>query len=231
MANTSGYQLYWEALSGAIAPEMLLTEIGIDFDKIPVDMSRGEHQTPKYLSVNPTGQVPALRLPDGTVIGESAAIILAIGERHAESPLVPNAGDSDRPTFLYWLLFLATSMYMTFVRSNHPERFTTAIDSISPIREAALEASDRQFGVVNQAIQGDPYFLTRGFSALDMYLTMLTVWHPNQEALFARHKRIGAAVQTTLNRPACGRILSEHRAQASTTTDYVPESLKQKLRY
>jgi glutathione S-transferase len=91
---------------------------------------------------------PARRLPDGTVICESAAIVLVIGERHPESPLVPMIGDADRPTFLYWLLYMATSVYMTFVRSNHPERFTTDVASTEPIRAAALDAVDRQFSVV-----------------------------------------------------------------------------------
>lgn len=206
----SGYMLYWEARSGAIAPEMLLTEMGIDFVKVPVDMAHGEHRTPEYLAVNPTGQVPALRLPDGNIIGESAAIVLAIGEGHPESPFVPSLGDNDRPTFLYWLLYMATSMYMTFVRSNHPERFTTDVNSSDPIREAALRTIDHQFGVVDQAIKGTPFFLARGFSALDMYLAMLTVWHPELEALFSRYRNVGGTVNAVLTRPACARIMAEH---------------------
>lgn len=214
MNSDSRYHLYWEALSGAIAPEMLLTEMHLAFEIIPVDMSAGEHKTPEYLAVNPSGQVPALRLPDGTLIGESAAMILSIGERHPQSPFVPMVGDPDRPTFLHWLLYMATSMYMSFVRSNHPERYTTDEESTEPIRAAALQAAERQFAVIDQAIRSTPHFLPRGFSALDMYLTMLTAWHPDRQSLFSRHKRVGASVQATLDRPACARIMAEHFAQA-----------------
>ena len=60
------YRLFWEVISGAIAPQAMLEEMEIDYEKAPVDMTRGAHRSPDYLNLNPTGQVPALGLPDGT---------------------------------------------------------------------------------------------------------------------------------------------------------------------
>jgi glutathione S-transferase len=204
------YKLYWEILSGAIAPQMMLEEIGAPYERVSVDMEAGDHKTEDYLSINPTGQVPALRMPDGTVIGESAAIILVLGERHPRSGLVPLVTEPDRAIFLYWLLFMATSMYMGFVRSNHPERFTLDHTTTESIRLAALEALDRNFGVLDRAIQGSPFFLARGFSALDAYLTMLLVWHPNLDQLFEQFPNVGALYHATNERPACARVMAEH---------------------
>ena len=90
MTRAETYTLFWEAMSGAMAVELLLEEMELDYTRVPVDMARGEHRSPDFLALNPTGQIPALRLPDGTVIGESAAIILTLGERHP-GPLVPAA--------------------------------------------------------------------------------------------------------------------------------------------
>ena len=135
------YRLFWEVLSGAIAPQAMLEEMEIDYEKIPVDMTQGAHLSPDYLNLNPTGQVPALGLPDGSVIGETAAIILTLGERHPESPLVPRADSGDRPSFLFWLLYMATSEYMAFGRSCHPERHTTDQDALDPVRLAALSGN------------------------------------------------------------------------------------------
>jgi glutathione S-transferase len=47
----------------------------LDYQIYPVNMAAGEHKSAEYLALNPTVQVPALLLPDGQVIGESAAII------------------------------------------------------------------------------------------------------------------------------------------------------------
>lgn len=205
------YALYWEVLSGAIAPQAMFEEMGLAYRKVPVDMEAGEHRSSEYLAVNPTGQVPALRLPDGTVIGESAAMVLVLGERHPEAGLVPAIGDPDRPTFLRWLVFMAASVYMTFVRANHPERFTLDASATEPVRLAALRDVDRYFAILDDAVAG-PYFLQRGFGALDIYLCMLTVWYPDRDRLFAANPRLGGLCRTVEQRPACARVMAEHLA-------------------
>lgn len=206
----SDYTLYWEAQSGAIAPQLMLEETGTDYTIVPVDMASGEHRSPGYLTVNPTGQVPALSVPGGVVIGESAAMVLVLGERHPESGLVPGSSDADRPIFLRWLLFMAASVYMTFVRSNHPERFTTDETGIEGVRRAALRDVTRYFDMLDDAIEGSPYFLARGFGALDIYLAMLTIWHPDREELHARNRKVGALCRAVSRRPAVVRVMSQH---------------------
>lgn len=208
--TASGYVLFWEAQSGAIAPQVMFEEMSIPYEKRPVDMAAGEHKTKGYLDINPTGQVPALRLPEGVVIGESAAIVQVLGERHPQAALVALAGEPDRPEFLRWLSFMAASIYMTYVRANHPERFTTDGSSTEPIRQVALEQIEEQFRIVDEAIAGKPYFLARGFSALDIYLTMLTVWHPDKAELFVRNRRLGALCTSVEARPAYARVIREH---------------------
>ena len=69
------------------------------------DESRaGGHQQGGYLRQNATGLVPALKLPNSHTIGESAAIVLHLGEQCSNGQLVPQANDNERPDFLYWLL-------------------------------------------------------------------------------------------------------------------------------
>lgn len=206
----SDYTLYWEAQSGAIAPQVMLEEMGADYAIVPVDMASGEHHSPGYLAVNPTGQVPALRLPGGVVIGESAAMVLILGERHPGSGLVPGSSDADRPIFLRWILFMAASVYMTFVRSNHPERFTTDETGIEGVRRAAIRDVTRYFDMLDDAIAGSPYFLAGGYGALDIYLAMLTVWHPDREELHARNRKVGALCRAVTRRPAVARVMNEH---------------------
>lgn len=206
----SDYTLYWEALSGAFAPQAMFEEMNIPYRRIEVDMAAGEHRSAEYLAVNPTGQVPALGLPDGSVIGESGAMVLVIGERHPAAGLVPAPGDADRALFLRWLLFMASSVYMACVRVNHPERYTTADQGLEPVRAAARRDVDRYFGILEQAIEGRPWFLVRGFGALDIYLGMLTLWHPDLDALFARHEKVGELCRALSGRPACARVMNEH---------------------
>ncbi|HSS64162.1 MAG TPA: glutathione S-transferase family protein [Gammaproteobacteria bacterium] len=205
------YRLYWEACSGAILPQVMFEEMSVPYERIPVDMAAGEHQTAEYLAVNPTGQVPALELPDGTVIGESAAMALVLGERHPEPGLVPGMEDAARPVFLRWLLFMAASVYMTFVRVNHPERFVTDHSCVESAHQAALDSINKQFQVLDSAISGDPWFMPAGYSALDIYATMLADWHPDRGHLFAHNPSLARLCLAVEGRPAYAEVIAQHR--------------------
>lgn len=49
-------------------------EKGIDLETVHCDMSKGEHKTPEFLKMNPSGKIPVLLLDDGRAIAESVAI-------------------------------------------------------------------------------------------------------------------------------------------------------------
>lgn len=53
-----------------------LAEKGLfeDVEFIQVDVPAGEHKTPEFLAINPSGVVPVLELDDGTQISECTAI-------------------------------------------------------------------------------------------------------------------------------------------------------------
>ena len=204
------YTLFWERVSGAMAPQAMMEEMGLAYEKIAIDMAANEHRTAGYLTQNPTGQVPALKLDDGRVLGESAAIVLLLGERHPEGKLVPPPGDRERPAFLFWLIYMATSGYMTFGRSCHPERHTTDQGALDPVRLAAEAQIDRVFETLEGAVAGDPYFLPSGYSALDIYLAMLTTWHADKAALLAANPKIAKLCRAVEARPAYRRVMQDH---------------------
>lgn len=53
---------------------IFLAEKGIDVDRVEIDIGSGANLQPAYLTINPRGVLPALKLADGTVIDESEAI-------------------------------------------------------------------------------------------------------------------------------------------------------------
>lgn len=211
MTGPRMYRIYWERLSGAVLPQVMLAELGLPSEWIHVDMEKEAHRSPWYLAVNPSGQVPALALPEGAIIGESAAMVLVLGERHAAGGLVPRPEDPQRPAFLRWLLFMAASVYMTFVRVNHPERFTTNPADIESVREAAIAAVDDQFATLAAALMGDPWFLPGGYSALDIYAAMLADWHPDRARLFTRHPALERLCVAVAKRQAYREVMNHHR--------------------
>ena len=54
---------------------LLWAWLGLPHCRVDVDQTRGEPATPAFRRVNPIGKVPAVRLDDGRVLGESGAIL------------------------------------------------------------------------------------------------------------------------------------------------------------
>jgi glutathione S-transferase len=204
------YTLYWERMSGAIAPQVMLEELGSDYRKVYVEMASAKHRDSAYRKINPVMRVPALGLPDGTVIGETAAIILLLGERHPGAGLVPQPEEPDRPTFLFWLTAMAANGYPIFSRAWHPEQFTADEAAYESVRLRAEKHLQEFFATINRAVKGNPYFLPRGFGALDIYLTMLTEWSADRRALFAENPEIGALCAAVLERPSYRKVIAQH---------------------
>ena len=59
---------------------LLLAQLGMAFERVEVDIFKGESRTPEFLVKNPAGKIPALELEDGTVLAESGAILWYLAE-------------------------------------------------------------------------------------------------------------------------------------------------------
>lgn len=132
----------------------------------------------RLVALNPTAQVPALVLPDGTVMTESAAIVLLLAERFPRAELAPTVKSPDRPRFLRRLIWLVAAVYPTFTYADYPERY-------APAEPAALQdrVRDRRKMLWREfeAELGDgPWALDERFSALDVFVCVMTRWGPGR---------------------------------------------------
>lgn len=66
---------------------IFIAEKGIDVDYQQVDMRAGEHKTPEFLRMNPSGKIPVLETDNGEHIGESVAICRYLEALHPEPNL------------------------------------------------------------------------------------------------------------------------------------------------
>ena len=80
---------------------LLLNHLGIPFERVEIDIFTGGSRTPAYLAKNPAGKIPALELEDGTVLGESGAILFYLAEG---TPYLPE-DRLERAQVLRWICF------------------------------------------------------------------------------------------------------------------------------
>ena len=80
--------LYGDSISGnCMKPKWTAERLGIDYDWVEIDILNGGTQTEEFLALNPVGQVPLARWPDGRALPQSNAIMLYLADG---SDLVPS---------------------------------------------------------------------------------------------------------------------------------------------
>ena len=67
---------------------MFCIEKGIDIETVEHDLLGGENRAAAYTAKNPGGQMPALELDDGSVIGETVAVCEYLEEKNPSNPLI-----------------------------------------------------------------------------------------------------------------------------------------------
>jgi len=83
----------------AVRTEIALLEKGLPFEKIPVDLFKGEHRQPPLADLNPRQQVPTLVYDLGgerIVVYESIATIRFLDDMHPEPALMPPVSEPRR---------------------------------------------------------------------------------------------------------------------------------------
>lgn len=95
-------KLYEDASSGnCLKCRILLRQLELPYESVPVDLFLGETRTPEHFARNPDGRIPVLETDDGETIPESGAILLYLAEG---TPLLPGAGLA-RARVHQWMFF------------------------------------------------------------------------------------------------------------------------------
>jgi glutathione S-transferase len=168
------YTIYGDLRTGVFSSEAALAEAGAEYTFERISFRANAQKAPAFLAINPSGKVPALRLPDGAIVTESVAILLTIAERFPDAHLLPKDIDA-RAQAYRWLLFMASEIYPMVEIADYPARFVPESAEAAPLRARVRERIRENLLVVERTAAG-PWFLKEGFSALDIYIAMFTRW-------------------------------------------------------
>lgn len=209
------YTLYGRPATGSAAVEALLEELGLPYRLENVSKGPDGQPSPAFLAtINPLGQVPALKLPDGTVMTESAAIMIYLADLVPGANLAPLPTHPARAHYLRIMLFLAAAMYPADLRLFYSDRYTTDPAGASGVKRAASAEMDRQFAMLSDFLGDKPFFLGNNFSALDLYAAVLMSWAEDVAVLFARHPNLARHYARLKTRPATARAWARNKMMA-----------------
>jgi glutathione S-transferase len=205
------YVLYGDKGSGAFSAEAVLAEAGAPYDFKNVSLEKNEQREPAFLAINPSGKMPALRLPEGQIVTESLAILLTLADHFPNARLLPPQGSPARTQAYRWLAFMASEIYPMVEISDYPERFVHDGDA-KAMRQTARERIRERLLIVERMCDG-PWFLASGFSIVDIYAAMFSRWRGSigKEWLAEGHiPKLDNLAAAVAKRPAIKPVWKRH---------------------
>ncbi|KAH9884402.1 glutathione S-transferase C-terminal-like protein [Cubamyces lactineus] len=128
-------------LYGAVVPPnpmkvaIVLEELGLDYEIVPIDISTGQQKSPEFLKLNPNGRIPALvdHSNGDFVIWESNAILLYLIEKYDKEHKLSVTESNEKFALLQWLFFQASGQGPYFgqgvwFKRFHQEKLPSAIE-------------------------------------------------------------------------------------------------------
>ena len=165
-------RLYDYLLSGnGYKVRLLLTQLAIPFERIELDIIKGETRTPDFLRKFPNGRIPAVELDDGKLLFESNAIIMYL----AEGTLFLPADLYQRAQVLQWLFFEQYS-HEPYIASV---RYLVIHPDVQDPRRAILDTLMRPRGydalsVMEAHLKTREWFVGERYSVADIALYAYT---------------------------------------------------------
>jgi glutathione S-transferase len=164
-------KLYYSPAACSLAAHIAAREAGVAVELIKVDI--GNHTLEDgtdYYSVNPRGYVPALRLDDGTLLTEVAAIVQYIGDLSPASGVVPPAGTMQRVHLQEWLTYIGTELHKAF------SPWLWHKETAESTKQSVREHLARRFAELDRLLAAQPYLLGEQFSVADAYAFAIVNW-------------------------------------------------------
>ena len=164
-------KLYYKPGACSLASHIVLREIGEDFELESVDTDTQKTDTgADFTQINPKGYVPVLRLDDGQVLTEGAAVLQYIADQHPEAGLAPKPGTLERVRLQGHLNFVSSELHKAF----GPFFSSSASDEEKQAAKAKVERKMDHFESLFS--DGRKYLLGHEFSVSDAYFFVVASW-------------------------------------------------------
>jgi glutathione S-transferase len=199
-------ELYFSPMACSLASRIALYEgQAADIRFVEVDpKTKRTRDGADYREIYPLGLVPLLRLDDGSLLSENAAILQFIATRYPEAKLAPS-DDVGRARLQQWLCFIGTEL--------HKALFIPLFDQKAPAgtREYTLKKYESRLKYLNDHLAGREYLLDR-FSIADAYLYTVLNWTTPTRVDLAPWPAIKCYYESLQARPSIAKAFIEEMA-------------------
>ncbi len=162
------YDVYYWPTPNGWKVTILLEELGVPYNVVPVNIGKGEQFDPNFLKIGPNNRMPVLvdhqPVDSGLPISifESGAILQYLAEKHGQYWPQDARGKAEVSQWLFWQMGGLGPMagQAHHFRGYSDEKITYAIDRYT-------DEVNRLYGVMNRRL-ADREFLAGDYSIADM---------------------------------------------------------------
>ncbi len=147
---------------------IMLEEVGLEYNVIPIDINAGDQFDPEFLKISPNNKMPAMVDPDGPggtpySMFESGAILMYLAEKTGR--LMPTETRA-RYDVIKWLMFQMGHIGPMLGQAHHfrvyaPENLDYAVDRYT-------NEAGRLYGVIDRRLGESEYLAGDAYSIADI---------------------------------------------------------------
>jgi glutathione S-transferase len=189
-------QLFYSPGACSLAPHIVSREAGLPVEFVKVDLgTKGTAAGDDYIGINPKGYVPALRLDNGEVLTEVAAIVQYLADQKPEAGLAPAFGTPERYRLIEWLSFVSSELHKVFAWLWYPA-------TQQETREAAKAKLATRFAWLDKELSGREFLAGSRFTVADAYAFTILNWAGMLSVDLAPYQHLRNYIARIAARPA-----------------------------
>ena len=183
-AVTETFVVYGAVGSGSVPIEATLSLLKLPYRVEECAPWEGGQEASRLVGINPMLQVPALALPSGEVISESAAILIWLADTYPGARLAPALTEPARPTFLRWMTFVSSAIYALYWITDNPSRIIAGAEQHAAIKTRLFDRIAHCWQLMEAQLQPGRYLLGEDLSVLDLYVATASRWSPGRRCFY-----------------------------------------------
>jgi GST-like protein len=198
-------KFYYSSAPNPTKVALLLEELGLPYEPIPVDTRKGDQHKPEYLAINPNAKVPSI-IDGDAVVFDSNAILLYLAEKTGK--FLPKNTPKARGELLSWLMFVASGVgpysgQAVHFRNYAPEKLPYAINRY-------VYETQRHFGILEARLGKQRYMIGDTYTIADMDVWGWARLLPGVlgEGVWNKHPSLKRLVDEINARPAAVRAIA-----------------------
>jgi len=164
--------------SGSVPIEAALMLAGSPYEVIEAITWEDEAARKMVEKVNPLGQVPALVLPSGEIMTESAAILIYLADLYPQARLAPGLSDPKRAQYLRWMTYVSAAIYAFAWIKDDAMRVAARKEDAPHVIDRIHDRIAECWSKMDEQITPGRYILGDELSVLDLYVTVISRFGP-----------------------------------------------------